>query len=101
MLYCLWFSGNSRLDYITYKMIHFIGRVFYVRDKGKEIGKFAEPRFKEIFFFFLGPLLRHMEVPRLGVESELQLPAYTTATAAQDPSRVCDLTPQLMATPDP
>ena len=29
-----------------------------------------------------------MEVPRLGVELELQLPAYTTAT---DPSRVCDL----------
>ena len=23
----------------------------------------------------------HMEVPRLGVQSELQLPAYTTATA--------------------
>ena len=32
-----------------------------------------------------------MEVPRLGVESELQLPSYTTATATQDPSRVCDL----------
>uniref|UniRef100_A0A8D1M8R1 Cystathionine beta-synthase n=1 Tax=Sus scrofa TaxID=9823 RepID=A0A8D1M8R1_PIG len=32
-----------------------------------------------------------MEVPRVGVESELQLPAYTTATATSDPSRVCDL----------
>ena len=32
-----------------------------------------------------------MEVPRLGVESELQLPAYTTATAMQDPSSICDL----------
>ena len=32
-----------------------------------------------------------MEIPRLGVESELQLPAYTTATATGDPSRVCDL----------
>ena len=31
----------------------------------------------------------HMEVPRLEVESELQLPAYTTAT--RDPSHVCDL----------
>ena len=29
--------------------------------------------------FFLGPHPRHMEVPRLGVESELQLPAYNTA----------------------
>ena len=34
-----------------------------------------------------------MEVPGLGVESELQLPAYTTATATQDLSRVCDLHP--------
>ena len=32
-----------------------------------------------------------MEVPRLGIESDLQLPAYTTATATQDLSRVCDL----------
>ena len=26
-----------------------------------------------------------MEIPRLGVESELQLPAYTTATEMRDP----------------
>ena len=32
-----------------------------------------------------------MEVPRLGVELELQLPSYTTATVAPDPSPVCDL----------
>ena len=43
-----------------------------------------------------------MEVPRLGVTSELQGRAYTTATATPDPSHVCDLhTPQLMAMPDP
>ena len=30
-----------------------------------------------LFFFFSGPPLRHMEVPRLVVESELQPPAYT------------------------
>ena len=29
--------------------------------------------------FFLRPHLRHMEVPRLGAESEQQLPGYTTA----------------------
>ena len=34
-----------------------------------------------ICFFFLWPHLQHMEVPRLGVDSKLQLPAYTTATA--------------------
>ena len=32
-----------------------------------------------------------MEVPRLGVKLELQLPADTTATATPDPSSVCDL----------
>ena len=32
-----------------------------------------------------------MEVPRLGVESELQLLAYATATATQNPSYVCNL----------
>ena len=32
-----------------------------------------------------------MEVPRLGVKSELQLPAYARATAMPDPSCVCDL----------
>ena len=37
------------------------------------------------FFFFLGPHLWYMEVPRLGVESELLLPASTTATATPDP----------------
>ena len=31
-----------------------------------------------------------MEVPRLGAESELQLPAYTRATAMPDLSRICD-----------
>ena len=32
-----------------------------------------------------------MEVPGLGVESELQRQAYTTATATPDPSHICDL----------
>ena len=44
-----------------------------------------------IFFaFFLGPNLRHTQVPRLGVKWELKPPAYTTATATQDPSCICD-----------
>ena len=43
-----------------------------------------------LFLCFLGPHLQHMEVPRLGVKSELQLLAYTTATT-QDPSHVFDL----------
>ena len=33
----------------------------------------------------------HLEVPGLGIKLELQLLAYTTATATQDLSRFCDL----------
>ena len=32
-----------------------------------------------------------MEVPRLGVKPELQLSAYTTAIATEDPSRIYNL----------
>ena len=44
-----------------------------------------------LFFYFLGPHLQHMEGTRLGVELELQLPVYTTATATPDPSCICEL----------
>ena len=53
--------------------------------------------FSFFFFFFflslvfLGPYPQHMEVSRLGVSSELLLPAYTAATATPDPSHVCEL----------
>ena len=45
------------------------------------------------FFFFglLRAILVDMEVPRLGVELELELLAYTTATATPDPSHICSL----------
>ena len=42
-------------------------------------------------FCFLGPHLQHMEVPRLGVESELRLLAYTTVTATSDARLIFDL----------
>ena len=32
-----------------------------------------------------------MEIPQLGVQLELYLPAYTTATATPNPSHICDL----------
>ena len=34
---------------------------------------------ENVFFFFLRLHLRYLEVPGLGVESEAQLPTYTTA----------------------
>ena len=47
--------------------------------------------FFSFIFVFSGLHSRHMKVPRLGVESEQQLPAYATATATHDPSRVCNV----------
>ena len=43
------------------------------------------------FFGFLGLHLRHIEVPRLRVKTELQVLAYTTAAATWDLSCICDL----------
>ena len=52
------------------------------RFEGKLKSVFVFFLFFLFFFFFLGPHSRHMEVPRLGAALQLQLPAYTTATAA-------------------
>ena len=52
---------------------------------GEQLGQ------SNLVFFLLGLHLQHQEVPRLGVESELQLLACTTATTTQDPSYSCDL----------
>ena len=51
------------------------------------------------FFFVLRLHPQHMEIPRLGVESELQLLVYTKAIARSELR--LQPTPQLMATLDP
>ena len=43
------------------------------------------------YIVFLGLHPWQVKVPRLGVELEVQLLVYTTATATVDPSSVCDL----------
>ena len=42
-------------------------------------------------FYSLGLQVQHREVPKLGIDSQLQLPVYARATATPDPSHVCDL----------
>ena len=56
--------------------------------------------FKFLFVCFLGLYPRHMEVPKLGVKSELLPPAYATATATPSKPRLRP-TPKLKAMPDP
>ena len=55
------------------------------------------------FFFFcpLGPHPRHLEVPRLGVEKGLQLPAHPHPSPHNKGSKLLMRpTPQLTTTPD-
>ena len=68
-----------------------------------DLGFFCLVNFIYLFIFgFLGPHPWHMEVPKLGVESELKLPAYTTATDSNARSKPrLQSTPQLTAMPDP
>ena len=56
-----------------------------------QIWAFVRITWGAIFFVSLGPHPWHMEVPRLGVESELQLPADTTAAATREPNHICNL----------
>ena len=53
------------------------------------------------FFFFSGPHLWHMEVSGLVVESELQLPAYTTVTSNARSELHLSPTLHLVVMPDP
>ena len=48
-------------------------------------------RFTIMFVFISELQVQHMEVPRLGVKLELQLPAHTTATATLDMGCICNL----------
>ena len=53
------------------------------------------------FLFFLGPHLQHMEIPRLGVELELQLLACATATVMAGSEPCLDLHHSSSQQPDP
>ena len=47
-------------------------------------------RFLSFFFALYGHAYKYIEVPGLGVESDVQSLAYTTATAMPDTSCICD-----------
>ena len=50
--------------------VHNRERIYFWGIESKEFMFFGFVFFFFVFFPFLGPLLRHMEVPRLGVQSE-------------------------------
>ena len=66
------------------------------QDFGVSVLGTEKAKFKKLYilfwpFVFLGPHPQHMEVPRLGIQSKLQLPTYATATATWDLNQICDL----------
>ena len=92
---CLFLQRRDKIK--INKMVIMRGKVNKVERHGQES---SVPKciflyslaFKKIFFLFsLQPYLWHMEVPGPGVELELQLPTYTTATTPPDLSHICDL----------
>ena len=86
---------NEEVDFCQ----HVIMKIFKHAEKLEEFYSkhlYSPPRFFfsslfSFFFDFLGSYLWHMEVPRLGVQPELQLPACATATAMKDLSCVFEL----------
>ena len=71
----------SLLSWQTSSFKYSIVGVPTVAQQIKNLTSIHEDANSFIFFFLYGPHPGHMEVPRLGVKSGLQLPAYATATA--------------------
>ena len=73
----LWARGCPIRSYVyTQKGKHNLGNG--KRKKGCMLTVYL---FVCLFVYFLGPHLLHMEIPRPGVQSDLQLLVYSTATA--------------------
>ena len=60
------------------------------RKSDSTLGAWCQREPLGLFDCFLGLHLQHVEVPRLGVRLELQLPSYATTTATLDLSCVFD-----------
>ena len=97
-------SLNKNFNFNKGQLTNFFHRFAFIYTTGSLLANQKYTDFILYFlfpsFFFKGLHLQHMEVPRLGVPSELQLLAYTRVMATQDPNCVCNL-PQLTAVPDP
>ena len=94
VLSSLWWEVESGISYCIRggkrspeKAVEDINLIMLVLQIESFYGSTALRKKIHFFFFnFFGPHLWHTEVPRLGIKSELRLPASTTATVTQDPS---------------
>ena len=67
-----------------------VGWLLWVGPKINETTLRLKYHKKTLTGFLGGSHLQHMQVPRLGVELEVQVLAYAIATATRDPSRIWD-----------
>ena len=77
-------------------------KLFNPHDNPQRVGVIIVPFYLFIYLFiycFLELHLQHIEVPRLGVKSKLQLQAYATAVATVDLSHIYDLLHSLWLNP--
>ena len=77
----LWGRASSSVRHLLRPLLYFLTGFFAFLLLGFVFG----------FCLFRAAPIAGPKVPRLGVESELQLLAYITGAARQDPSHVCDL----------
>ena len=80
LIFCL----EKSLSLLHFWRTALLGKIFLA-------GSFFSSFF--FFLFFLWSHLWHREVPRLGLESDLQLPVYATAIAMLDLSWICNWCP--------
>ena len=84
-------SGFCLIAQFFWFLNPFLASHFEISRHVSPLNKTPNPTFLFFFFFcFLQQYMQHMEVPRLGVESELQLLTHTTATAIQHLIPICD-----------
>jgi len=90
-----WFAGSPMAphgfhSHVSQTLVSSTGFWLLLCSKHLTVSTANKMKFELIFFFFSQPHLWHLDVPRLEVQSEMQLPVYTTATATPDPSCICE-----------
>ena len=75
----LWFTFNGQFSLKTFLFIIMTYNMTNIIITTIAKGIVQHAFYIPWFFFSLGPHLRHIDIPGLGVESDLQLPAYNTA----------------------
>ena len=91
---CICLGNKNSLQAPVLTLLQFFWNKERYAGPGSAVARLSLARtslMSQYIFLFLGLHLWHMEVPRLVAELELQLQAYTTATAVWDMSCVCNL----------